>query len=161
MPTAKDMIRNSAETGTMVMNAYLEDLPEEALFESPGPGMNPLAWQVGHLISTEKDWVEKIKSGSCPTLPEGFDAAHSKETAAPNSFKKVATKAEYLAAWSAQRAATLAVLDTMPDSDLDAPSGIDFAPTFATMLNMTGIHPLMHAGQIVAMRRKHGLAVKI
>ena len=88
MPTAKDMIRNSAETGTMVMNAYLEDLPEEALFESPGPGMNPLAWQVGHLISTEKDWVEKIKSGSCPTLPEGFDAAHSKETAAPQFFQK-------------------------------------------------------------------------
>ena len=161
MPTAKSMIRSTVEMGSYLMNLYLEDLPEEAFFESPGTGMNPVAWQVGHLISVEREWVEKIKAGSCPTLSAGFDAAHSKETAAPNTFKKVATKAEYLAAWNAQHAATLAVLDGMSDEALDTPSGIDFAPTFATMLNMTGVHPLMHVGQFVALRRKHGLAVKM
>lgn len=161
MPTAKDMIRNTSDMANFVMNAYLEDLPEEAFFEAAGPGLNPLAWQLGHLISSERGWLEKIKPGSCPALPEGFDAAHSKATAAPNAFQKVATKAEYLAAWNAQRAATLAVLDSLPEEALDGPTGIDFAPTVATLLNMTGVHPLMHAGQFVALRRKHGLGVKI
>ncbi len=161
MPTAKDMIRNTCEMANFVMTAYLEDLPEEAYFETPAPGLNPIAWQVGHLISVEHKWLEGIKPGSCPTLPEGFDAAHTKETAVPNTFKKVAAKADYLAAWNAQRAATLAVLDGLSDGELDGPSGVDFAPTVATMLNMTGVHPMMHAGQFVALRRKHGLGVKV
>ena len=161
MPTAKDVIRNTSEMANFIMGAYLEDLPEEAFFESPGAGLNPIAWQVGHLISAENGWLEKIKPGSCPKLPEGFEAAHTKETAVPNTFKKVATKDEYLAAWKAQRDATLAVLDGLPDSALDGSSGVEFAPTVATLLNMAGVHPLMHVGQFVALRRKHGLGVKI
>ncbi len=161
MPTAKDVIRNTIEMANYVMDGYLGDLPEPAFLEVPVAGMNPVAWQVGHLISVERKWIEGIKPGSCPALPDGFDAAHTKETAVPNTFKPVATKDQYLAAWGAQRAATLAFLDALPEDQLDAPSGVDFAPTIAVMLNMTGVHPLMHTGQFVAVRRKMGMPVKI
>ena len=159
---AKAAILNSIDVADLVMGKYLGDLSEEALFVRPVAGMNHIAWQIGHLISSERGMVEGVRPGSCPPLPEGFDAKHTKETTGIDDPSKFHTKDEYLAVWTAQRAAVRAALEATSDADLDAPSpeGMrDFAPTAGHVFNLTGLHPLMHAGQFVAVRRERKLPV--
>jgi uncharacterized damage-inducible protein DinB len=161
MTTAKDVIRNSIEMSDFVILKYVEDLTDDELLAAAGEGMNPIAWQLGHILTAERSWVEGLKPGSCPPLPEGFEAAHSKETAAPNKFRRFASRDDYVKAWKAQREATLAVLDGLPDEQLGAETGVGFAPTVAALLNMVGVHALMHAGQFVPVRRRAGKPVVI
>ncbi len=155
--TAKDAIRHSMDMSDFVVGKYLEDLDDAAFLVRPIQGMNHIAWQVGHLISSERKNIELLKPGSCPPLPEGFDDRHGKnahESADPKDFQ---TKAEYLALWKAQREATRSVLDSVTEADLASPgpeSVRAYAPTVGHVLNMFGgVHPLMHVGQFVAVRR--------
>lgn len=159
MPSAKEMIRATIGTADSMFQGFVGDLSEDDLLMVPVEGMNPIAWQIGHLIVAHRGWVDAMKPGSCAPLPEGFEEAHSKATAAPAPFQKVATKAEYLAAWSALSAATDAVLDGLTDEELDAPSGKSYAPTNAALLTMIGVHIAEHAGQFVAVRRKTGKSI--
>jgi hypothetical protein len=156
MATAKDVIRQTISMTDFVVMSYLNDLSDDDLLVVATPGTNPIAWQVGHLIVSDRMMIEALKPGACPPLPEGFEAAHSKETAAPNTFVKYGSKADYLKAWKAQAEATLAVLESVTDEQLDAPTGFDWAPTTVGLLNATGLHALGHAGQFVAIRRKLG-----
>jgi hypothetical protein len=156
---AKDLIQQSIGTADMMMRKYLEDLDDAAFLIRPVEGMNHIAWQVGHLISGERSVIEAIKPGSCPPLPEGFDAKHDQKTTTtiddPAAFY---TKDEYLAIWKSQREALKALVESLTDADLDAPAPErfqSFCPTVGLALNMMGgMHPLMHVGQFVAVRRK-------
>lgn len=161
MSTTKDAVRLTLGSADMIVNAYIGDLTDDELHTPPFPGGNPIAWQLGHLLTAERSWVEKLRPGSCPPLPEGFESAHSKETAAPNPFPRTCSKDDYTRAWQAQRAATTAALEAMTDEQLDAPSGVDFAPTGMALMNMIGIHALMHVGQFVPLRRALGKPIVI
>ncbi len=152
---AKDVIRQNIQGADMILRKYVDDLEDADLLLCPVEGMNPIAWQLGHLIATERNMVEAIKPGSCPALPAGFAEAHPRkpEEANPASFK---TKQEYLKLWEAQRAATLKVLDAMTDAELDSPSEERLRqmwPTVGAVMDLQGTHPLMHVGQFVAVRR--------
>ncbi len=153
---AQDVIFQSINVADMIMASYLGDLDDADLMHRPVGGMNHIAWQLGHLITSERNMVEGIKPGSCPALPEGFEAKHGKDACATDAPDQFHTKAEYLAAWAAQRAATKALLESMSEADLDAPSPErmrNFAPTVGALFNLTGLHPLMHLGQFVGVRR--------
>ena len=154
---AKTAIRQSIGLSDMLMKMYLDDLDDAAFLARPVPGMNHIAWQVGHLISSERKTVEEIKPGSCPPLPEGFDAKHNKEGAKRDDPEDFYTKDRYLELWKAQREASLAVLESLDDAGLDAPapeSIRSFCSTVGEALHMlSGQHPLMHVGQFVAVRR--------
>jgi DinB superfamily len=154
---AKDVIRQSIDMADMTIGKYLEDLDAEAFLMHPVTGMNHIAWQIGHLISSERSSLEGIKTGCCPPLPEGFDAKHTKEAAGSDDPKAFYSKDEYLAVWKAQRDAIKALLESLSDADLDAPAPERiraFCPTVGHAMNMMGgIHPLMHVGQFVAVRR--------
>ena len=51
---AKDAIRNTFDMSDMVIDAYLKDLDDADLLVRPVVGMNHIAWQLGHLIKTER-----------------------------------------------------------------------------------------------------------
>jgi uncharacterized damage-inducible protein DinB len=163
---AKDVIRSSMDMSERILMAYLGDLDDADLKIPPSEGMNPIAWQLGHLISSERSMIEGIKPGSSPALPEGFETAHSTEKAKagaldPSAFR---SKAEYISLWNGQRAATKTVLDGLSSADLDAPAPErmrNFVPTIGALISMTGSHALMHAGQFVPVRRKRGKPVVI
>jgi hypothetical protein len=157
MPTSKDMIKATVAMTDRMVQSYLGDLDDADLLLRPVDGMNHIAWQLGHLIGSERWFVEQIKPGASPALPEGFEAAHKKETAGVNDASKFHTKAEYLSLWKKQRDASLAVLDGFSEADLAKPSPEivrKFCPTVAETMNMIGLHPMMHLGQWVAVRRK-------
>ena len=154
---AKDALLQSFNMGDMIVGAYLADLSDSDLLIRPIEGQNHIAWQLGHLISTERAMVEGIKPGSSPSLPEGLEEAHNREAAAIDDPSKFLPKQRYLDLGKAQRAATLSVLESLGDADLDAPSPErvrKMAPTVGATFGLLGHHVLMHVGQFVSVRRK-------
>ncbi len=161
--STKTTIKHTLGISDMVMDKYLGDLDPAAFMTRPVQGMNHLAWQMGHLISSERRMVEQIKPGASPALPEGFDAKHGKETHGSDNAADFHTKDEYLKLWKAQRAATHQALDGMTDEELEAPTPDEktrhMAPTLGTLFSMTGLHSLMHSGQFVAVRRQNEMPI--
>lgn len=157
--TAKDMIRSNYSMSDRIVNAYLEDLTDADLTLIPIEGMNPIAWQVGHLIASEAGMLNQLAPGSSPTLPDGFVETYDPANA--SKTQTFHTKDELLSLWKTQREATLKVLDATDEAKLDAESGVSYAPTVGDLLNMLGSHTLMHVGQWVAVRRKLGKKIAI
>ncbi len=152
----KDAIAHTLNSSDMIVNAYISDLNDAELLVRPVEGMNHIAWQLGHLIGAERHFVELIQPGSSPALPEGFSENHGRESNTSDDPTKFLPRARYQDLWKAQREATKAVLVSLSDADFDRadPGFPPFAPTVGALLNMCGVHPLMHAGQFVAVRRK-------
>jgi hypothetical protein len=154
---AKDVMHHTFGMGTHILNAYLGDLGDADLMIRPVEGQNHIAWQLGHLISSERMFVEGVKPGSCPPLPEGFDAAHNKQGSTSDDPKQFYSKQKYLDLFKAQREATLGVLSSLSDADLDRPGPENvrqIAPTVGATFGLLGEHVLMHIGQFVAVRKQ-------
>jgi len=154
----KDLIRSNLAMSDNLVEAYLGDLSTDDLTLCAVDGMNPIAWQLGHLIVGEKGMVEQAKPGASPELPAGFADLFDQKVG-PIAGAKYPTKDEFLAIWKTQREATLAALAATPDEKLSDPTGVSYAPTVAEIFNMVGSHTTMHVGQWVAVRRKLGKPV--
>src|SRR5262245_7780223 len=139
---AKDSLRNGLAMGERIINAYIGDLEDSELLIRPIPGMNHIAWQLGHLIMSERNMVEMIQPGSSPALPEDFDAGHGRKMFGVDDPSKFCSRNRYQELWKAQREATLAVLDSLTDDDLDRTDEKfpPMAPTVGRLLGMCGSH---------------------
>jgi hypothetical protein len=161
---AKDALLQNIGFGDHIVNAYLADLSDADLLLRPVEGQNHIAWQLGHLISSERRMLESIKSGVSPALPEGFEEAHSRDTTTSDDRSKFLPKQRYLELFQSQRAATRKVIEELSDADLDAPGPErtrKMAPTVGSVLGLLGNHVLMHVGQFVGVRRKLKMPVSI
>jgi hypothetical protein len=156
---AREAIKLSYGTPDRICRGYLEDLKDADLMVRPVPGANHIAWQLGHLISTEYDTIESMYPGSSPPLPAGFKEKHNKQTAASDDPKAFYTKDEYLKLYDQVRAGTMKALDAAKETDFDnaAPESVRrFCPTVAAVFALHPNHWLMHAGQWAVTRRKLG-----
>ncbi len=154
-----DAIRSSANLSSMVLKTYISDLDDADLMRRPGEGCNHLAWQLGHLISSEVRLLESVAPGQGIELPGGFADAHSKEACNNDDPADFCEKRTYVEIFDKVRAASLAALDAYAQSDLDNPAPEDFrefCPTMGDMFTMIATHPMMHAGQFVIVRRQLG-----
>lgn len=160
---AKDVIRNSLDLSDMIVESYLKDLDDADLKVRPIEGMNTIGWQLGHLILSERHFVEAIRPGSCPPVPADMEQGHGRESWKSDDNSKLYPKAKYLELWKAQRAATRKVIDEVSESELgQGKEGLPaMLPTVGTALNMCSAHTLMHVGQWVAVRRKQGKPIVI
>jgi uncharacterized damage-inducible protein DinB len=157
-------IRATMDTSSMVLNRYLEDLSDADLMQRPGPGCNHIAWQLGHLIASENHLLESVATGSGIGLPEGFAAKHSKEKCSDDNPANFYTKQEYLDLFEKVHQATYTVIEKLSDSDLDQPAPEHFRSMFPTaghIVILIATHGLMHAGQLVPVRRALGKPVVI
>ncbi|MEM6799444.1 MAG: DinB family protein [Planctomycetota bacterium] len=147
-------------------NSFLEDLEQEQWFWQPGGEMNHIAWHVGHLafaqyflclkrlrdrieadealISTK--FLKRYKRGSKPDpLPENNESLEEIRRVFDGVFAQAMTE-----------------LATYNDEQLDVPSSPPH-PIFTTKLgaiNWCPQHEMMHAGQIVLLRRMMGKTPK-
>ncbi len=156
---AKDAIRSSANLSSMILKAYISDLDDADLMRRPNEGCNHLAWQLGHLISSEVELLESVAPGQGIELPAGFADAHSKETCNKDDPADFGVKLSYVEMFDKVREASLAALDAYAESDLDNPAPEEFreyCPTMGDMFTMIATHPMMHAGQFVIVRRQLG-----
>ncbi|MGE0377497.1 MAG: DinB family protein [Planctomycetaceae bacterium] len=160
----KDAIRSAMNVSDTVIKTYLSDLDDADLMARPGEGCNHLAWQLGHLISSEVMLLQGVSPKGGATLPDGFSKAHSKEMTGNNDPAGFLTKEEYLSLYDAVREASRAAVESYPEPDFDAPSAEHFRKMFPTqgdIFMLIATHPLMHAGQFVVARRKLGKPVLI
>jgi hypothetical protein len=155
----KDSIRASLGISDFLVQRYLEDITPEEMLIRPAPDANHVAWQLGHLISSERFLVEAGVPGSMPELPAGFAERHHKDKATSDNPADFLTKQEYLRVAGDMRAGTLKVLDKLSDADFDKPVTGRVPPfvkrvgdSFVTI----GNHWSSHAGQWVVLRRKLG-----
>ncbi len=161
---ANDAIKSSMHMGLFVLDKYLSDLSDADLLRRPAPGCNHLAWQLGHLISSESGLVNMVCPGQGGELPAGFREAHSKENTGSDDAAQFKSKQEYLDLYKQVRAKTVAALDALPDEALGAPGPENFRNVFPRVLdlfNLIATHPLMHAGQFVVVRRQLGKPIVI
>jgi hypothetical protein len=153
----KDVIRTDLLSSEHIVGLYLDDLSDSDIMVRAVPGMNHIAWQLGHIISGENHFANLVRPGTMPPLPDGFAEAHSKEAAATDDPSKFRSLAEYRSIWKAQREGTMAALEAIPEADLDKtdPGKFpEYAPTVARLLQLIAMHPMMHSGQWVAVRRR-------
>ncbi len=146
--------------------ATSKGLSDADLLIRPVPGQNHIAWQIGHLIVSERGMMESIKPGASPALPAGFEEAHGRDEASTTSddAARFLTKDKYIALMAAQREATRKILKELTPAEMDAPSAERFqkmAPTVASVMLLAGNHVMMHVGQFVSVRRKLKLPVAI
>ncbi len=143
----------------LIVQQYLHDLSDGDLLVRPHEKMNHIAWQLGHLISSENFHITQMYPEAMPPLPEGFAARHTKETAAENDRDAFCSKAEYLEAMRVQREGTMAVLRGLSDDQLlqPAPESIHYlGSTIGAVFAGESVHWMMHAGQWAVVRRKLG-----
>lgn len=161
---AKDTIAATLDTSSFVLGKYIEDLSDTELLTRPGEGCNHVAWQLGHLIASEAMLLNMLVPGAAPELPEGFAEKHSKDNTDSDDAADFCTKAEYMEQFDRMHAATKSALDGVSEADLDQPAPENFRamfPTVGAMWILLATHPLMHAGQVVPVRRKLGKPVLI
>lgn len=159
---AKQAIRSSLNISDFLVYRYLEDIAPEELLARPAAGANHIAWQLGHLISAERNLVEAAAPGSMPELPAGFVDRHKKDMAASDNRGDFLSKDEYLRLAKEIRAATLQTLDKVSEADLDKPATgrvPPFVKTAGDCFALIGPHWSSHAGQWVVLRRKLGRPV--
>lgn len=154
--TVKDLMKNTLGTANWLTHEYLKDMSDADLLVRYVPTANHIAWQLGHLIVSERAHITALGQ-PMPELPAGFEAAHAKANDRSDDPKQFGTKAEYLALLGKMHDGVRAAIDKTPDADFAKPapeSMRSYAPTVADVLNISGLHELMHGGQFVAVRRK-------
>ncbi len=160
---ATDAVKLALTSTRELCNWYLSDLSDADLLMRPVPTANHIAWQMGHLISSEAHLVhEELPTAPFPELPAGFNDRHANQNAGVEATQGFGTKAEYLALFTRTRDATIAALEKLSDADLDRPTKggmAKFAPNLGALFQLLANHTLMHAGQFSVVRRKLGKPV--
>ena len=160
--TSQSAIHSSAKLSDTVVGSYLSDLEDPDLMTRPGTGCNHLAWQLGHLISSEVHLLDSIAPGKAIQLPDGFAEAHNKDSTASDDAEAFLGKEAYLELYHQVRESTLNALNeaTEPELQAAAPESFrGFCPTVLDMYVLIAAHPMMHAGQFAVVRRKLGKPV--
>ncbi len=159
----KDLLRHNVNFTHGITKTYLEDVTEQEMFVRAVPGSNHLAWQLGHLVASERSLLEAI-GADVPDLPDGFADKHGKENTASDDPKDFLTKAEYFKLMEQMHKAATAAIDKTDEAGLDEPTPEklrSFFPNVGAVLLMMGGHEMMHAGQFAAIRRKLGKPIVI
>jgi uncharacterized damage-inducible protein DinB len=160
---AHDPIREMLGTSRYVMSSYLQDLSDADLLVRPVPGAHHAAWQLGHLIVSERKMVEAIAPGHGVTLPAGFEEAHPKDAGHANASPGFSKQA-YQDLMQRQREKTLQALASFSAEDLSKPGPEAmraYASRVGSIFSMVAGHELMHSGQIAVIRRVLGKPVVI
>ena len=151
-----DMVNHTLDLSQMIVKSYVNDLSDSDLLIRAVPGMNHIAWQLGHLIATEYNAMELLKPGVSPKLSAEFLKAHDREDTSSNDPSHFLTKDGYLKTLDDQRAATKQIMSELTIEELASAAPEQWqrmCPTVAHVLNMVAGHYLMHVGQWVAVRR--------
>ncbi len=154
--TAKKVLTNIIEFARGVTDIYLSDFTDEDLLVRPLLSMNHAAWQLGHLLCSERSMMTAI-GVAMPELPPEFADNYTDETCQSDDPKLFAAKAEYFSLRETSREAVLRGLEAVSDKRLAEPSPESarmYAGTVAGVFRHIGTHELMHVGQFVAIRRK-------
>ena len=150
-----DFLAALLERDAWIFSETANSLSGEEFFARPVPGANHPAWQLGHLIASERKML--VKAGATmPDLPPGFAETFTPDTAAVDDPARFPDKQTLLDLFRQTRAASAAFARGLSDDDLEKPTGEQWAPTVADLLAVQAGHADMHVGQLQVLRRKLG-----
>src|SRR5438105_8273408 len=103
----KDAMKHSLKSTQNMLEMYLSDLSDADLLVRPVPGANHIAWQIGHLIQSERSIIlGELPSAAYPELPAGFTDKHDNKNAKDDGPAGFGTKDDYLNLFGKVRQAT-------------------------------------------------------
>jgi hypothetical protein len=154
---AKDVVKICLTSTQENLQMYLGDLSDADLTVHPVKSANNIAWQLAHLSTAESHLLaDQLPGVKYPQLPAAIANLGNERTGKVDPPEGYLPKAQYLEWFNKMRAATIAAVDKLSDSDLDKPVTNDmakYAPTLGALLVMTATHTLMHGGQFTVVRR--------
>jgi uncharacterized damage-inducible protein DinB len=160
--TGTDAVRTALKATQQLVTWFLGDLSDADLLVRPTAGANHIAWQIGHLIVSERNLGNQLPGATYLELPAGFTEQHGKDTQTTDPPAGFAGKAAYVELFNRVRQATLDAVGKLTDADLDRPTQgkmAQFAPTLGALILLVSNHALMHGGQFSVVRRKLGKPV--
>ncbi|MCG8408609.1 MAG: DinB family protein [Phycisphaerales bacterium] len=157
-----EAVESNLKMARNVTLPLLSDLSDEDLMARPVPDANHIAWQLGHLVTSEYWIISQAADQVEMAFPADWQEKYSKEAAKSDDQTHFETKERYLEALNAQRQATLDVLKTLPSEQLTEPGPEPLrmiVQTVGELFLFQAHHELMHAGQFTCIRRKLGKPV--
>ena len=162
MDTTASMI-STLDLSMMVLKAYVGDLTDKEILTSPGDGCNSVAYQLGHLISSQVGLLKLVTTETpIPKLPEGFAEHHDSAASKKSDWKSFGTLQTYLDLFDRVNDSVKTSLKTMDPTKLDeqGPESMRaFCPTIGHVYILMATHPMMHVGQFVPVRRMLGKSI--
>jgi hypothetical protein len=159
--TMQEHLAAALEQNLGMLKMTLADFSDADLLVRPLPNANHTAWQLGHLICSERQ-MNMAAGAKMPALPPGFEARFTKETAKVDDPAAFPKKSDLFVVYEQQRKGTVAWVKGLSEKDLDAPGPEPmraFCPTVASLAMLGPGHLAMHMGQMQVIRRKLGKPV--
>jgi uncharacterized damage-inducible protein DinB len=159
--TGRQALQAALTSTQFALNMYLGDLNDADILVRPVPNANNIAWQLGHVVTSEKYLMSILPGAIYPDIPMVIED-YGKETAQTGPKKGYLTKAQYVDAFAKVRAASVANVERCSDADFDKPNTgplAKFAPTLGDLVILVANHTLMHGGQFTVVRRALGKPV--
>ena len=160
---ARDILKLALTPTQDTLQMFLGDMTDAEITARPVPSANHIAWQLAHLCTAEKYLLDgELPGVQYPDIPAAIATLGNERTGKIEPPEGYLTKAQYLDCFGKLRAATLAAVDKLSETDLDKPvknAMAKFAPTLGALLILTANHTLMHGGQFTVTRRALGKPV--
>ena len=154
---AKEVVKIALTSTQNLVPMYLSDVTDAEVAVHPVPGANNIAWQLAHLTTAEEYLLgDQLPGVQYPEIPAAIANLGNERTGKVDPPGGYLSKAQYVEWFNKMRAATIAAVDKLSDSDLDRPvtnTMAKFAPTLGALLILTANHTLMHGGQFTVARR--------
>jgi hypothetical protein len=155
-----DHLRQSLEQSQVWMLSLVGDIKDAPLTAPTPKGGNHPLWVVGHLAHSEAGMVAGFIQGEQNPLSrwDGLFGAGTQPVADASHYPGLD---EVLAEYHKVRAATLQLLSTLSEADLDKPSRApahlaSFFGTVGQCLLMLPLHQTFHSGQVADARHAAG-----
>ena len=156
--TANEAIAYSLRASTKLFHRYIDDLKPSDFEHQPIPGVNCVAWIIGHLTMTDRRTLIGLGGKDLPQLPDGFEAKFATTKApalAQNHFGNPAELVKLFDEHRAKLLATVMVADLTTFAEPPTVANPMFSCRGEAALFM-GLHTSMHLGQITIVRRSLG-----
>ena len=161
--TSIDLLTERLIAARRWTTSLLQDIQESRWFESPAPGIQHIAWQVGHLAASQAVLIHNrcLNIPVAEVVPESITKQFGRGSKPMGDAGAYPPIAEIRRLFDGVQADCLARIRQMTESDLDLPAYGDPHPMFAKRgeaVAMTTMHEAFHAGQIALTRRLFGKA---
>lgn len=156
--TPNGAIAYSLKASAMLFHRYVDDLKPTDFEHQPSPGVNCVAWTIGHLTLTDRRSLVGLGVTDLPPLPDGYEAKFVTTKAPANVQHGYGDPAELVALFDEHRAKLIATVLAADLAKLHEPPVVP-SPLFSCRgeaVLFMGLHTAMHLGQITLIRRSLG-----
>ncbi len=161
MSSMKDLLPGQLEMGGFLFDKFTSDLSDAEYFKRPAPNTNHVAWNVGHIATSEDSMVAAITGGAMK-LSEDLHKLFGGSSECLDDSTKYPSRGELDEMYKNARAITIEQFNMFDEAKWSdpAPEGwpADMFPTLGSIWAILPTHQFWHIGQITVCRQTMGKA---